>query len=172
MVHNNPNISSNKENMSIPTRMASVLPVKQVMLQSDKSGVGAVCEERTWSGAATADHAALITDSPGEEKRGLAWTSVGTGHSKAQCGYDFGQKFLATQHVKQLLSYVDRVPGGEIQGTPPSMERLEINGKSGLMHVFVIKAPKQRGHRILSFREQSSQPCSSPSRTGLRKGIL
>lgn len=72
MVHNNPNISSNKENVSIPARMASVLPVKQVTLQSDKkSGVGAMCEERTWSGAATADHAALITDSPGEERE--AW---------------------------------------------------------------------------------------------------
>ena len=105
-------------------------------------------------------------------KGGLAWTFVGTGHSKPQRGYDFGQKFVATQHVKQLLWFVDRVPEGEIQGTPPSMERLEINGRSGLMHVFVIKAPKQRGHRILSFREQTSQTCSSPSKTGLRKGIL
>ena len=38
-----------------------------------------MCEKWTWSGAATVDHAALITDSPGEEREawpGHLWAQV------------------------------------------------------------------------------------------------
>ena len=48
-----------------------------------------MCEKQTWSETAAVEHAALITDSPGEERE--AWpgslTFVGTGHSKPQHGY-------------------------------------------------------------------------------------
>lgn len=101
-------------------------------------------------------------------KRGLAWTSVSTGHSKAS--YDFGQKFLATQHVKQLLSYVDRVPGGEIQGNTSFYGKAGNQWEVWFNACFCHKAPKQRGHRILSFREAIQSTLFQPIKNWVKKG--
>ena len=159
--------------------MSSEFPVKQMMHfdKNDRCRRRVGCEKWRRLGTAAADPATLIPQAkkgmPSYDKGLLRFS--GTNCRKSQPGLvtlaknSWQLKIL--NNCLSTRSSLWKEWQREIQRASPSLDRLAISRRYGLMCVLVTYSHKQRAYWILSFGEHCNQPCFNPSRTRLRKEI-